>query len=127
MPEENANQDPQGLSVKKVSKKKIVFVGIDEELSTVFDRVSKLPYKEVYLVVPKRAVLLQSIVNLKILKQKFEDAEKSLFLITSDPSGMKLAHQAEIKVFDQWADESHTKLNKNAGEANSLLKPIAAA
>jgi hypothetical protein len=125
--EENPQQDPKGLSVKKVSKKKIIFVGLDEELTTVFDRVSVLPYKEVYLVLPKRAVLLQSIVNLKILKQKFEDIEKSLFLITNDPNGMKLAHQAEIKVFDQWADEDHAKSNKNPNDASSLLKPIAAA
>ncbi len=112
--------------IKKVSKKKILFIEIDEELTHVFERAYKLPYKEIYLVVPKRAVLLQSIVNLKILKQKLEEVEKSMALITQDTNGMKLAHQAGIPVFDTFNLENETRVPEEAREATSLLKPIAA-
>jgi hypothetical protein len=111
-------------SAKKVSKKKIIFVQIDEEITGIFERVQKLPYKEVYLVVPKRAALLQSVVNLKILKQKFDEIDKTLAIITNDQNGMKLAQLSEIKVFDHWQNGE-----KNGGEnkeETTLLKPIAA-
>ncbi|QQR54873.1 hypothetical protein IPG41_06885 [Candidatus Peregrinibacteria bacterium] len=114
-------------SIKKVSKKKILFVQIDEEITGVFTKLEKLPYKEIYLVVPKRAVLLQSVVNLKILKQKLEEIEKSIAIITNDPNGMKLALQAELKVFDQWDLGNEISIEKEERDPNSaLLKPIAA-
>jgi hypothetical protein len=114
-------------AVKKISKKKILFVQIDEEITSIFQRIEKLPYKEVYLVVPKRAVLLQSIVNLKILKQKMAELEKEVAIITNDLNGMKLAHQAEIRVFDHWnIDDTAGKVEEHDPET-ALLKPIAAA
>lgn len=114
--------------VKKVSKKKILFIELDEEITSVFEKVEKLNYKEVYLVVPKRAVLLQSIVNLKILKQKIEDLDKTMAIITSDPNGMKLAHQAEIKVFDKWdmSQEKKSEKKNKKGKDSELLTPISA-
>lgn len=113
-------------NIKKISKKKILFVQLDEELTAIFLRIEKNPYKEIYLVVPKRAALLQSIVNLKILKQKFLELGKELAIITNDLNGMKLAHQAEIRVFDHWNidEESKEKVEKNPETA--LLKPIPA-
>lgn len=111
---------------KKVSKKKIVFVQLDEELTTLFDRIQKFPYKEIYLVVPKRAVLLQSVVNLKILKQKLEDIGKEMALITDDANGMKLAHQAEIRVFDHWNLGETVDKDAKKDVDSALLKPIAA-
>ncbi|MFA6023659.1 MAG: hypothetical protein WC777_00350 [Candidatus Gracilibacteria bacterium] len=117
-------------NIKKISKKKILFVQIDEEITSLFQRVEKLPYKEVYLVVPKRAVLLQSIVNLKILKQRLAEMGKEVAVITNDLNGMKLAHQAEIKVFDHWnIDEAANNTDKKDEKdpQSALLKPIAAA
>jgi hypothetical protein len=117
--------DEKAEEVKKVSKKKILFVELDEELTSIFERVETLPYKEIYLVVPKRAVLLQSMVNLKILKQKLADVDKNMAIITNDTNGMKLAHQAEVRVFDHWSVDDKTK--KEEKDSNSaLLKPIAA-
>lgn len=113
-------------NVKKVSKKKIIFVELDEEITSLFERIEQLPYQEIYLVVPKRAVLLQSIVNLKILKQKLADLDKSMALITKDTAGMKLAHQAEIKVFDHWDIDSSTKKGKEANPDAALLAPVSA-
>ncbi|MFA5792346.1 MAG: hypothetical protein WC897_00560 [Candidatus Gracilibacteria bacterium] len=113
--------------IRKVSKKKIIFVQIDEEITGIFERVQKLSYKDIYLVVPKRAVLLQSIVNLKILKQKLEEIDKTLAIITNDPNGMKLACQAEVRVFDHWNIDESAKLQKQERDPETaLLKPIAA-
>ena len=58
---------------KQIPNRKILYLEIDDEITTIFDRLKKVAAKEIYLVVPKRATLLQSIVNLKILKRKMEE------------------------------------------------------
>lgn len=97
IPDESA----QELPVQQISKRKVIYIELDEEITSVFERIERLNYKDVYLVVPERAVLLQSIVNLQILKKKVEGKGKRMALITKDPIGIKLAHKAEIAVYDQ--------------------------
>lgn len=123
-PDQPDKKDPS--LVKKVSKKKILFVDLDEEITQLFERIEPLPYKEIYLVVPKRAVLLQSVVNLRILKQKLADLGKELCIVTSDLNGMKLAHQAEIKVYDEFSLQEKDMDQQEFQEEKALLKPIAA-
>lgn len=114
-------------SFKKVSKKKMVFVQIDEEITSIFDKIERLAYKEIYLVIPKRSVILQSIVNLKILKQKLDEGGKTLFVITNDPNGMKLSHQAGIKVFDHFeSDEVQKDDKENNSDQSALIRPMVA-
>ncbi|MDP4008547.1 MAG: hypothetical protein Q8P68_05145 [Candidatus Peregrinibacteria bacterium] len=89
-----------GHKVRPPIKKKIVYIEIDDEITTIFDCVKNLPNKKIYLVVPKRAALFHSIVNLKIINKKLVDIDKELFIVTKDTVGLKLAAQAEIKSFD---------------------------
>ena len=53
--------------------KKILYIEIDDEVTSIYDKLVKLKYKNIYLVVPQRAVIFQSAINLKILKRKAED------------------------------------------------------
>ena len=46
------------------------YIDIDEEISSVIDRLDKSVTTENYFVVPGRAIFLQSIVNLKLLKRE---------------------------------------------------------
>jgi len=48
--------------------------------------------------VPKKSVIFQSIVNLKILKNKLINDKKTLTIVTSDITGTHLAEKADIKV-----------------------------
>jgi len=101
----SANEPQQNPSpedkVRQISKRKVLYIDLDAEITSIFEKIANLPYREVYLVVPERAMLLQSIVNLQILRKKVEDLGKSLSLITQDKVGAKLAHQAGIPIFDQ--------------------------
>ncbi|MDP2624972.1 MAG: hypothetical protein Q8P27_02180, partial [Candidatus Peregrinibacteria bacterium] len=103
---EGSTENLESSGVRQISKRKILYVELDEEITSVFDKISFSNYQDVYLVVPERAVILQSVVNLQILKKKVGDLKKSLSLITRDPIGTKLAHQAGIPVFDQIARKS---------------------
>ena len=98
---ENQEPEKQELPVRQISKRKVIYVDLDEEITSVFERIERLNYRDVYLVVPERAILLQSVVNLHILKKKVDDKGKKLSIITKDPIGMKLAHKAKIPVYDQ--------------------------
>jgi hypothetical protein len=79
--------------------RKVVYIEIDEEVTAIYDRVKRAKQKDIYLVVPRKAILFQSVVNLRILKSKMEKDAKKLHLITTDRIGIHLAEQAGIPVY----------------------------
>ena len=123
--EENKNKNPEEAHeepIKKVSKKKVIYVELDEEITSIYDRVKRLQIEDMYLVVPERSVILQSVVNLKILRRKLSELGKKIFIITTDPVGTKLAIQAGIKVFDKIEDNS--KVTKEILNPKLKIQPI---
>ncbi len=75
---------------------KILYLEIDEEITSVIDRLKKTAETEIHLVVPKEAALLQSIVNLKLLKKQADSLGKEIQIITHDKVGRNLAEQVGI-------------------------------
>lgn len=71
--------------------KETVYIDVDDEITGIIDRVTSSKAKIVALVLPKRAAVLQSIVNMKLLKRSTEAAGKNLVLITSESSLLPLA------------------------------------
>lgn len=116
------NKIPEEEPTKKVAKKKVFYIELDEEITSVYDRVKGFKFRDVYLVVPERSVVLESVVNLKILKKKLEEIEKKIFIITKDPVGTKLAFQAGIKVFDKINDDN--KVTKEILNPELKIQPI---
>ncbi len=72
-------------------KKDTIYIDIDDEITSIIEKVRSSPQKIVALVLPKRAAILQSIVNMKLLKRSSEEAKKHLVLITSEAALMPLA------------------------------------
>ncbi|MBU0727789.1 hypothetical protein KKA95_03830 [Patescibacteria group bacterium] len=81
--------------------KKVIYIEIDEEITSIYDLVKRVKQKEIYLVVPRKAILFQSIVNLKILNTKLKELKKKLIIITTDRMGRHLAGQLNIPVYSQ--------------------------
>lgn len=79
-------------------KKDTIYVDIDDEITTVIDKVKSSNAKVVALVLPKRAGVFQSIVNMKLLKRAADADKKNLVLITSEAGLMPLAGAAMIHV-----------------------------
>lgn len=75
-----------------------LYIDVDEEITTVVDRLRHSPAQNVAVVVPQRAVLLQSIVNLRLLKREAKKLGKSLILMTKDEEGIVFASRAGIEV-----------------------------
>jgi len=82
-------------------RRQVIYVEVDEEISSIYDRVKRLTQKEIWLVVPRKAILFQSAVNLKILKAKLKDSDRKLLIVTSDPVGRHLAQQNGIPVLSK--------------------------
>jgi hypothetical protein len=87
---------------------KTIYIDIDEEITSVIDRMRKAEANEVIIVAPKRALLLQSLVNLKLLKKESDRRKRRIMIVTQDKIGKKLIEKAGIlvqgKVDDSIAD-----------------------
>lgn len=78
--------------------KDTIYIDIDDEITGIIDKLRSSENKVVALVLPKRATVLQSIVNMKLLKRAADDGKKSLVLITSEAGLMPLAGAAGVHV-----------------------------
>lgn len=79
-------------------KKDTIYVDIDDEITGIIDKVRGSSGKVTALVLPKRAGVFQSIVNMKLLKRAADEADKNLVLITGEAGLLPLAGAAGIHV-----------------------------
>ncbi|MFA5925499.1 MAG: hypothetical protein WC831_01065 [Parcubacteria group bacterium] len=77
---------------------KTIYIDIDEEITSIIDRIRKAEAGEVIIVAPKRALLLQSLVNLKLLKKESDRRKRRIMIVTQDKIGKKLIEKAGILV-----------------------------
>lgn len=73
------------------TEKDTIYIDIDDEITSIVEKLKNSPHKIVALVLPKRALVLQSIVNLKLLRRAANDSDKRVVLITSDPTLLSMA------------------------------------
>ncbi len=79
-------------------KKDTIYIDIDDEITGIIDKVRGSSGKVTALVLPKRAGVFQSIVNMKLLKRAADEADKNLVLITAEAGLLPLAGAAGIHV-----------------------------
>lgn len=72
------------------------YIDVDEEISSVIDRLHKSMSQENYFVVPKRALFLQSVVNLKILKREADKMSKRVVIVTQDEMVEAMAERSGL-------------------------------
>ncbi|MDD5396896.1 MAG: hypothetical protein PHW24_02440 [Candidatus Moranbacteria bacterium] len=95
------------------------YIDIEEEISSVVDRLNKSMSVDNYFVVPKRALFLQSIVNLKLLKREADKVGKKVFIVTQDEIGASMAERSGIEVL---ASLDETAPSVNDAFANGELE-----
>jgi len=78
--------------------KDTVYIDVDEEITGIIDKVKESDKKVIALVLPKRASVFQSIVNLKLLKRSAEKEGKNIVLITSESSVLPIAGAVGLHV-----------------------------
>jgi len=74
------------------------YIDADEEISSVIDRLRKSMAVDNYFVAPKRAIFLQSIVNLKLLKREADKIKKHVILVTQEEVVIAMASRSGIDI-----------------------------
>ncbi len=101
---------------RSVAKKRVIFVESDDELIDLYEKLKQVKAKNVYFVIPQRALIFQSIVNLKILKNYGDSQKKKIYFITNDTNGISLAGQLGIKVYDKANNDNNPSLFSSKSE-----------
>lgn len=120
-------KDKTSDKAEGVVRKKVIYAEIDDEVTTLYDKIRAVKTKHVYIVVPKRAIIFQSVVNLKILKRKAGDDGKSIYLISNDPNGVYLAQQIGIPVYNKANKEGKPAIfSADTGNEKLRITPLRA-
>jgi hypothetical protein len=88
-----------------------IFLGLDDEITDVVEKMRNTTASDLVLIVPKGATLLQSAVNVRLLKKKSDDLDKKLSVVASDAISKQLASQAGLVV--------HSSINSISTDAKS--------
>ena len=76
----------------------VLYLDADTEITEAIEQLKEAKDQEVRLVVPSRSALLQSSVNVKLLKKAAQDSKKDLVLVTNDKITKNLAGSAGLAV-----------------------------
>lgn len=80
------------------SSKDTIYIDLDDEITSIIEKVQDSDGKVVALVLPKRSTVFQSIVNLKLLKRTAAEAKKHIVLITSEAGLLPMAGAVGLHV-----------------------------
>lgn len=86
------------------------YIEPEEEISSVIDRLNKSTQVDNYFVVPKRAMFLQSVVNLKLLKREADKVGKHVVIVTQDELGASMAVRCELEVRSALEETAHEQV-----------------
>lgn len=75
-----------------------IYLEKDDEITSVVDKLKASDGVDLDVVIPKDAIMLQSVINLKLLKRQAESLGKEVTIVTQDKVGTKLAQQIGIPV-----------------------------
>ncbi|PID33424.1 hypothetical protein CR969_00790 [Candidatus Saccharibacteria bacterium] len=79
-------------------KKDVIYIDVEDDITTIIGKIKKSKEKIIALVPPKRIGVLQSVVNMRLLSKTAEAAKKRIVLITHDQALSGLAAAASIPI-----------------------------
>lgn len=92
--------------------KDTIYIDVDEEITGIISKVQSSSKDIVALVLPKRASVLQSSVNMKLLKRAQDQYSKKIVLITSESRILPLAGAAGLFVASNLTSKPYVPLAK---------------
>jgi hypothetical protein len=92
------------------------YIDIDEEITSVIDRLRKSKSKENIFVIPQRALVLQSVINLRLLKKEADKLKRQIMIVSQDEQVRTISEkvgilfQSSMKGIEE-SEEVREKLN----------------
>ncbi|PJE58357.1 MAG: hypothetical protein COU81_01245, partial [Candidatus Portnoybacteria bacterium CG10_big_fil_rev_8_21_14_0_10_36_7] len=99
---------------------KILYVELDDDISSLIKRIEKVKEPNLVLVFPKGISILRSMVALKMLREGVDDLEKNTLVVISDEKGQILAEQAGFEVVSNLPDFDGFEVER--GKTNQAKK-----
>lgn len=100
------------------------YIESDEEIISVIGRLRKTASNEILFVFPKRSLVLQSIINLRLLLREAEKCGKEIVIVSQDETGRMLAEKAGIPTENYSEDiiqkASHLEFSPTPNEGETL-------
>ena len=78
--------------------KDVIYIEPEDDITDIITKIENAKEKIVALVVPKKADIFRSAVNIKLIAKTSAEAKKSAVLVTTEPSVVKLAAIAKLPV-----------------------------
>ena len=76
-----------------------IYIDVDEEITGILDRIRQEQAVDIFLVVPKGAMLINSIINLKLLKKEAEKMGKKVVIVApNDKRARNIIERAGLKM-----------------------------
>jgi len=89
--------EPKKIPVNKAPAapgRDVIYIDVEDEITSIIDKLENAKSADVSLVLPKRAATLQSIVNMRLLKRAADTAKKEVVLVTAETALLPLARQS---------------------------------
>ncbi len=99
------------------------YIDVDEEITSIIERIRKAQMDELVIVIPKGALLIQSIINLKLLKKEADKLGKEIIIVTQDKAGKLLVEKAGISIEQRLEDIEGEKWENVSEEKIEEEKP----
>ena len=104
-------------------KQKTIYLNADDEINFIINKIEKCEAKEITLIIPENAVILQNLINLKVLRMNAKEFEKNISIVTIDEGYF----EADNKIRDQASSikdlisksDADEKLNLDEGNKSS--------
>ncbi len=107
-----------------VTSKDTIYIDIDDEITGIIDKLKGSDAKVLALVLPKRAAVLQSVVNMKLLKRAADEAKKHVVLITSEAGLLPLAGMVGLHVAKSLTTKPEIPLAPNQDEGEETVEEL---
>jgi hypothetical protein len=78
--------------------KETVYIDVDEDITAIIGKITNAKESVVAIVLPKRATVFQSTVNMKLAKKAAKEVKKNIVLITSEPALTAVAAAAGVHI-----------------------------
>ncbi len=107
-------------------ERKIIFIEIDDEITTIVSKVEKSKAEAVAIVFPERALIFESIINMKLLFEELKTLKKDVQVATRDKVGLNLLTRAGFLLYEsklKGTSKQDTKFEKNPIVRVQKLKP----
>lgn len=101
---------------------KTIYIEAEDEITGIIDRIRSEGATEIFLVVPKNAMLVQGMLNLKILKKEAAKLGKNVMLVTNDKFAKKVIERAGLETADR--PEENELGQSPANMDSGIISPV---